>query len=269
MGLEWLLYPLAGILAGLMAGLLGVGGGLVLMPILVFLLPLQGVDEASVMPMALATSLASIFLTGISSAYAHHKRGAVLWPTTAWLTPGLLAGASLGGILAVQLQASTLKFGVAIFCLLVAVQMFASWPKPKPVSEGATVRGPLYSLAGTVIGFVSSIVGIGGGSLTVPMLVTRGIAPVRAVATSSACGVVIALSSAITYASLAPASILPAGSIGFVNVPVALLIAVASILSAPMGARWAHRLPAARLKQIFAGFLLLVAGLLFHNAMLS
>lgn len=267
MGLEWVLYPLAGVLAGLMAGLLGVGGGLVLMPILVFVLPHQGVDEASVMPMALATSLASIFLTGISSAYAHHKRGAVLWPTTGWLTPGLLIGAALGGILAVQLQARTLKFGVAIFCLVVAVQMLSSWPRPKSGNDGGTARGPLYSLAGTVIGFISSIVGIGGGSLTVPLLVTRGIAPVRAVATSSACGVVIALSSAITYASLTPGTALPAGSIGFVNVPVALLIAVASILSAPIGARWAHRLPAAQLKQIFAGFLLLVAVLLFQNAL--
>ena len=267
MGLEWALYPLAGILAGLMAGMLGVGGGLVLMPILVFLLPHQGVDEASVMPMALATSLASIFLTGISSAYAHHKRGAVLWQTTGWLTPGLLIGAALGGILAVQLEARTLKLGVAIFCVLVAVQMLSSWPKPKPVNEGVTARGPLYSLAGTVIGFVSSIVGIGGGSLTVPLLVTRGIAPVRAVATSSACGVVIALSGAITYASLTPGSAVPAGSIGFVNAPVALLIAAASILSAPLGARWAHRLPAARLKQIFAGFLLLVAALFFHHAL--
>ena len=266
MGLEWALYPLAGVLAGLMAGLLGVGGGLVLMPILVFLLPLQGVDEASVMPMALATSLSSIFLTGISSAYAHHKRGAVIWPTTTWLTPGLLIGAALGGILAVQLPSSSLKFIVALFCLLVAVQMFTSWPKPKTANEGATARGPLYSLAGAAIGFVSSIVGIGGGSLTVPLLVTRGIAPVRAVATSSACGVVIAFSSAITYASLTPDSDLPAGSIGYVHAPVALLIAVASILSAPIGARWAHRMPAARLKQVFAGFLLLVSGLLFHNA---
>jgi len=178
----------------------------------------------------------------------------------------LLLGAALGGILAVQLSASTLKFGVAIFCVLVAMQMLASWPKPKPASEGVLARGPLYSLAGTVIGFISSIVGIGGGSLTVPLLVTRGIAPVRAVATSSACGVVIALSGAITYASLTPGTVLPAGSIGFINVPVALLIAVASMLSAPLGARWAHRLPAARLKQIFAGFLLLVAVLLFQNA---
>lgn len=267
MGLEWALYPLAGVLAGLMAGLLGVGGGLVLMPILVFLLPHQGVDEASVMPMALATSLASIFMTGISSAYAHHKRGAVLWPTTGWLTPGLLIGAALGGILAVQLQARTLKFGVAIFCVLVALQMFSSWPKPKTSNEGGTARGPLYSLAGTIIGFISSIVGIGGGSLTVPLLVTRGIAPVRAVGTSSACGVVIALSSAITYASLTPATPLPVGSVGFVNVPVALLIAVASILSAPMGARWAHRLPGAHLKKIFAGFLLLVAALLLNSAL--
>ena len=267
MGFEWLLYPLAGILAGLMAGLLGVGGGLVLVPILVFLLPHQGVPESSVMPMALATSLASIFLTGISSAYAHHKRGAVLWITTAWLAPGLLIGAALGGVLAVQLEARTLKIAVAVFCVLVAVQMLLAWPKPKAIIDNKPASGPLYSLAGTVIGFVSSIVGIGGGSLTVPLLVTNGIAPVRAVGTSSACGVVIALSGAVTYASLSPSVDMPVGSVGFVNVSVALLIAVASILAAPIGAKWAHRLPAERLKQVFAGFLLLVAVILGNHAL--
>lgn len=263
MAFEWFLYPIAGVLAGLLAGLLGVGGGLILVPILVFLLPQQGVAAHDVMPMALATSLASIFLTGISSAYAHHKRGAVIWKTTAWLSPGLLTGAILGGLLAVQLPARQLKMIVAVFCVLVALQMLTSWPKPKPVMENKIASGPIYSIAGGVIGFVSSIVGIGGGSLTVPLLVTRGIAPVRAVATSSACGIVIALASALTYANLTPStSVLPIGSIGFVNLPVALLIAVASMLSAPIGARWAHRLPAARLKQVFAVFLLLVAALL-------
>jgi uncharacterized protein len=266
MPLEWLLYPLAGLLAGLMAGLLGVGGGLVLVPILVFLLPHQGVPDASVMPMALATSLASIFLTGISSAYAHHKRGAVLWITTAWLAPGLLIGAAMGGIWAVGLPAPVLKIAVAVFCVLVALQMLSGWPKPKASGDDKNARGFFYSLAGTVIGFVSSIVGIGGGSLTVPLLVTHGITPVRAVGTSSACGVVIALSSAVTYASLSPVGTMPAGSLGFVNMPVALLIAVASILAAPVGAKWAHRLPAARLKQVFAGFLLLVAAVLAKHA---
>jgi len=111
------------------------------------------------------------------------------------------------------------------------------------------------------------VAGMGGGSLTVPFLVTRGITPVWAVATSSACGIVIALSSALTYASLSPATAMPAGTVGFVNVPVALLIAVASILTAPLGAKWAHRLPAMRLKQIFAGFLLLVAAILANHAL--
>jgi uncharacterized protein len=267
MPLEWWLYPLAGLLAGLMAGLLGVGGGLVLVPILVFLLPHQGVPDASVMPMALATSLASIFLTGISSAYAHHKRGAVLWTTTGWLAPGLLIGAALGGIWAVRLPAPILKMAVAVFCLLVALQMLSGWPKPKASGDDKNARGFFYSLAGTVIGFVSSIVGIGGGSLTVPLLVTHGVTPVRAVGTSSACGVVIALSSALAYASLSPSSQLPTGSVGFVNIPVALLIALASMLAAPMGAKWAHRLPAARLKQIFAGFLLMVAAILANHAL--
>ena len=266
MGLEWLLYPLAGILAGLLAGLLGVGGGLILVPILVFLLPHQGVDEATLMPMALATSLASIFLTGISSAYAHHKRGAVLWTTTWWLAPGLLIGAALGGIFAVRLDAQTLKIAVAVFCFLVAIQMLLAWPKPKLGSVNNQARGPFYSLSGLVIGFVSSIVGIGGGSLTVPLLVTKGVAPVRAVATSSACGIVIALSSAVTYANLQPSGAMPVGSVGFVNMPVALLIALASMAAAPVGAKWAHRLPAVRLKQIFAGFLLLVGAILANHA---
>jgi len=146
------------------------------------------------------------------------------------------------------------------------MQMLSGWPKPRASREDKSARGFSYSFAGTVIGFVSSIVGIGGGSLTVPLLVTQGIAPVRAVATSSACGIVIALSSALTYMSLSSTANMPTGSVGYVNLPVALLIALASMIAAPLGAKWAHRLPAARLKQVFAGFLLLVAAILASHA---
>jgi uncharacterized protein len=262
MTIEWLLYPLAGLMAGLLAGLLGVGGGLVLVPALILLLPMQGVPDAVVMQAALATSLASIFFTGLSSTYAHHRRDAVMWPAVAWLAPGLLLGASIGGVLAVQLSSSALKMTVAIFCLLIGMQMLLNWPAPHLGKEKKP--NAKLSVWGLLIGGVSSVVGIGGGSLTVPLLIARGNVPVRAVATASASGIFIALSAALTYAMQSTDQLtMPFGMLGYVHWPAALLIAVVSIPAAPFGAKLAHRLPAAKLKRVFAIFLLIVVGVLF------
>lgn len=259
MSIEWVLYPLLGAVAGVLAGLLGVGGGLVLVGALSWLLPWQGVPAPIAMHAALATSLASILVTGLSSARSHHRRGSVLWPTAAWLLPGLLLGAWAGSRFATTLEGPTLRTGVAGFCLLMAVQLLAEWPRPRS-SEGRSVpRGPGMSLAGGGIGVVSALVGIGGGSMTVPLLIWRGVAPVRAVGTSSACGVGIALASAIGYAGQAPVMAMPAGSLGYVFVPAALGIGLASVLAAPVGVRLAHRVSPRALKRIFAGFLLLMA----------
>ncbi|HAI59541.1 MAG TPA: sulfite exporter TauE/SafE family protein [Xanthomonadaceae bacterium] len=273
----WLLFPLLGLVAGVLAGLLGIGGGIVLVAALVGLLPLLGVPAEAVMHVALATSLASIIVTAGASANAHRKRGSVLWPTVAWLAPGLVLGGVLGARWAVRLEGTTLELAVGAFCLLMAARM--AWPGSGASSvdsgEGTAKASPLpaprgawLGAAGVGIGAVSAVVGIGGGSLTVPLLVARGVAAVRAVGTSSACGVLIALASAAAYALGAPADAtagdvaLPAGVVGFVHLPAAIGIGLGALLAAPWGVRLAHRISGRALARVFAAALALVGTVL-------
>jgi uncharacterized membrane protein YfcA len=268
--IAWLAFPLLGLVAGVLAGLLGVGGGIVLVAALVALLPRFGVPVDAVMHVALATSLASIIVTASASAHAHRRRGSVLWSTVRWLAPGLVVGGVVGGLWATRVPGQTLALLVGAFCLLMAARM--AWPTrtasgqagaPADVERRVSdPRGAWLGAAGLGIGAVSAVVGIGGGSLTVPLLVSRGVATVRAVGTSSACGVVIALASAATYA-LAPAlglataaaggaAALPAGVVGFVHVPAALGIGAGAWFAAPYGVRLAHRLSSVALNRVFA-----------------
>jgi uncharacterized membrane protein YfcA len=250
------LYLALGVIAGLLAGLLGVGGGLVVVAGLIWLLPAQGIPEQHVIHVALASSLASIVLTGLSSASAHHRRGSVLWPSVRWLVPGLLLGGVSGAALATALSGETLRWIVAGFCFVAAAQLAFGRARAGGVRTDAPAS-PGLSLAGVGIGATSAVVGIGGGSLTVPLLVWLGVAPVRAVGTSSACGVAIALASAAGYVGLGPAAgSLPPGSVGYVYLPAALGIALASILAAPWGTRLAHALSGIALQRVFAGFLI-------------
>lgn len=258
MSLAWGLYLLLGAVAGVLAGLLGVGGGLVLVAALVWLLPTQGVPAEQAVHAALATALASILMTGLSSARAHHRRGSVSWPTVAWLVPGVLVGGWLGSLLATRLDGGLLRGLIAGYCYLAALQLGLDWPRARPERADAP-RGPGYTAAGGLIGAISALVGIGGGSMTVPLLVWRGLRPVRAVGTSSACGVAIAVASAAGYALHGPApGQLPPGSWGYVFLPAAAGIALASVLTAPLGTRIAHRISGQALRRLFAGFLLLV-----------
>lgn len=254
----WWIYPVLGIAAGLLSGLLGIGGGLLLVGALILIMPAQGVPEAIVVPVALASSLASIVLTGLSSAYAHHRRDAVLWSTVLWLVPGMLLGAVVAGFGVVQWAGPELSWIVAGYCVLVAMQLFADWPGPRPAGPKMPA-GWLWSLAGVVIGAVSAVVGIGGGSMTVPALIWRGVPAVKAVATSAVCGVFIALAAALTYSQLQNPHPMPEYSVGYIYLPAALGVALTSVLFAPIGARWAHQLPAPVLKGLFAVFLLLMA----------
>lgn len=268
---HWLAFPLLGLVAGVLAGLLGIGGGIVLVAALVALLPLLGVPAAAVMHVALATSLASIIVTASASANAHRKRGSVLWPTVAWLAPGLVLGGLAGGRLAVRLEGATLAILVGAFCLLMAARM--AWPGTgTAAATDATTpapRGPWLAAAGLGIGAVSAVVGIGGGSLTVPLLVSRGVAAVRAVGTSSACGVLIGLASAAAYAAgaataTAAEAALPAGIVGYVHLPAAIGIGLGALVAAPWGVRLAHRLSGPALARLFALALALVGlGLLW------
>lgn len=261
MPIEWLLYPALGIVAGLLAGLLGVGGGLVLVAALALLLPTQGVPAAAAMHAALATSLASVIVTAAASARAHHRRASVLWPTVAWLLPGLLLGSWLGSLLATRLSGASLRMFVISYCLLAALQLSVEWPRPRRLATTAP-RGAGLSFTGLLIGAVSALVGIGGGSMTVPVLIWRGVTPVQAVGSSSACGVAIGLAAASGYAFNGHVAGMPLGSYGYVFLPAAIGITITSMVMAPYGAALAHRLSGVTLKRVFAGFLVAMALLL-------
>jgi len=249
----------------MLAGLLGVGGGLILVAALLWVLPLHGVPKDAVMHAALASSMASIVMTAASSAYAHHHRGSVLWPTVWWMVPGLLVGGWLGSLFAVGLSADVLRVFVAVYCFIAAAQLV--FGKNHARGDGAAIvpRGTSMSAAGIGIGAVSAVVGIGGGSMTVPLLVWRGVLPVRAVGTSSACGVAIGMASALGYVLHAPAGALPTHALGYVYLPAAIGVTITSVLAAPFGTRLAHAISGPALKRIFAAFLALVGAAILYN----
>ena len=255
-----------GAAAGLLAGLLGVGGGLIIVAALAFALPALGVPADAVMHVALATSMASILATSLSSSRAHVKRGSVMWPSVSWLVPGMLLGGLLGAAIADRLTTDTLRYFVAFYCFAAAAQL-ALGRTPSDHGDVPPPRGAKLSLAGIVIGALSALVGIGGGSMTVPLLIALGARPVRAVGTSAACGFAIALASAAGFvATGVDAEGLPAGTIGYVHVSGAIVIAAASVLVAPYGAALAHRLRGAHLKLLFAGFLAFIGAAMLLSA---
>lgn len=256
--LTWSIYLALGVAAGIMAGLLGIGGGLILVVALVWLLPSQGVPVEAAMHVALATSLTSIVLTALSSAYAHHRRGSVLWRSVVWLVPGMLLGGLLGSAVATALPGDILRYFVSGYCFIAAAQLV--FGKTRAGGDRADApASPALTAAGVGIGGVAAVVGIGGGSMTVPLLIGYGARPVRAVGTSAACGFAIAVASALGYvASGHDAQGLPPGSIGYVYLPAAIGVALASVLAAPHGAALAHRLKDRHLQHLFAFFLALM-----------
>ena len=253
-----------GAAGGLLAGLLGVGGGLIIVAALAFALPGLGVPAASVMHVALATSMATIVATSLSSTRAHLARSSVMWTSVRWLVPGLVAGGLLGAAVADRLTSEALRLGVALFCFAAGAQL-AVGRTPPDHGDAPAPRGPTLSAVGIAIGALSALVGIGGGSMTVPLLIALGARPVRAVGTSAACGFAIAIASATAFVVAGhDARDLPDGTWGYVHVPGAIAIALASVLAAPYGAALAHRLRGAHLKRVFAAFLALIgAAMLF------
>ena len=254
--LEILAYLLTGTVAGVMAGLLGVGGGLVIVPVLVWLFRKIGMDESIVMHLAVGTSLATIVVTSISSVRSHHKRGAVRWPLFRQLAPGIVVGALLGAAIAEQLDTLWLQRVFGLFAIIVSFQMaFSTKVKPHRQLPG---RAGMAS-AGGLIGMVSSVVGIGGGSMTVPFLSWNNVPMVNAVATSSACGLPIAVAGAAGFlvAGWGNAA-LPQYSSGYLYWPAVAGIVVTSFLMAPVGAALAHRLPVKSLRKIFAALLVVI-----------
>ncbi len=239
-----------GAVAGLTAGLFGVGGGLVIVPTLLWVFQRHGFDQSIMMHLAIGTSLATIIVTSLSSIRAHNKRKAIHWDLVIMLTPGIVLGAWLGAATADLLSTVWLQRVFAVFTILVALHLVLELE----FGSGSTTPGRVtLTLAGGVIGMISSIVGIGGGSMTVPYLHWNGIAIRNAVATSSACGLPIALAGTIGFVVTGlGAAGLPVGSSGFVYWSAMPWIVMTTIIFAPLGASLAHSLPTRILKRLFA-----------------
>ena len=251
-----LTYLALGLTSGLIAGLLGVGGGLVLVPVLSWIYAHQGFPAEYNIHMALGTSLAIIVLTSIASLRAHHRHGAVRWPAVRRIAPGIVLGTLAGAIAAAWLPDRGLRWFFVAFLFYAATQMLLGF-KANPHRE--LPGWPGMTLAGTVIGLVSSWVGIGGGTLSVPFLNWCNVRFQEAIGTSAAIGFPIAVSGALGYAlSGQVAAGLPEWSLGFVYLPALAAVAMMSMVTAPWGARLTHSLPVVRLKRIFAGLLYLL-----------
>ncbi|MFP5211875.1 MAG: sulfite exporter TauE/SafE family protein [Acidobacteriota bacterium] len=251
-----LTYVGLGSVAGVLAGLLGIGGGLVIVPMLVFALTWQGVSNEHIMHLALGTSMASIIFTAVSSFMAHHRRGAVHWDIVRRIAPGILVGTFLGSFIASRMPTNWLKGFFAVFLYYVALQMLTN-KKPKP---SRSLPGNLGMFgAGNTIGVVSSLVGIGGGTLSVPFMTWCNIAIHEAIGTSAAIGFPIAIAGTVGFIlNGIGTSGLPDYSFGYIYLPALAGIVAASVLTAPLGVRLAHSLPVDRLKRVFAIVLIIV-----------
>ncbi|WXL25424.1 sulfite exporter TauE/SafE family protein [Ectopseudomonas mendocina] len=258
--MELLMYLLLGAAAGTLAGLFGVGGGIIIVPVLVLSFTAQGVPTEVLTHLAVGTSLATIIFTSINSVLEHHRKGAVLWPVFVWMTIGILLGAGVGAATAAAIKGPMLQKIIGVFAIIIAIQM-ALELKPKATRD---VPGkPGLIAAGGVIGWASAIFGIGGGSLTVPFLSWRSVPMQKAVATSAACGLPIAIASALSFVWLGwGRAELPEWSLGFVYLPALVGIAIPSMFFARFGARLAHKLSPRLLKRLFA-LLLFSVGLSF------
>jgi hypothetical protein len=250
-----LAYLLIGLLAGYLAGFLGIGGGFVVVPALTWLFLQDPATAPFAVHMAVATSLGTMLVTSLSSIIAHHRRRAIRWALVRALAPGLVVGAVLGALLADRLDGAALVRVVGVFAILAGLQLVLG---RKSVGEKPLPGQPAVSAVGLVIGGISSLIGIGGGALTGPWQMWHGIRAQNAVATSAACGYPIAIAGSLTFVVLGLDGGLPAGALGYVHLPAFVGIAVASAAAAPLGAATVHRLPPATVRRLFGVFLLLV-----------
>ena len=268
--MDWgliLILLLMGTFGGFAAGLLGVGGGMVLVPFVTMIFAAKGFPPAVVVHMAIATSLATILFTSLSSVRAHHLHGAVRWPIVVLLAPGIVLGSWFGPWIGKQLNTSVLALVFGLFVAFSATQMIVNG---KPTPGRALPQAPAMFGVGAVIGTVAGLVGAGGGFLSVPFMTWCNVKMHNAVATSAALGFPIALAGTLSnvYFGWSEPG-LPQYSLGYIYVPALLVIAVASVAMAPVGARAAHRMPVLKLKRIFAIILYLLASYMLWKAFAS
>lgn len=250
----WLELAAVGLLAGFLAGYLGIGGGLVLVPALTWLFSRDPATADVAVHMAVATSLSTMLATSLSSIAAHQRRGAIDWPVVRRMAIGLLAGAVAGAWLADRLSTRHLGIVFGVFALVVGLQLILD---RRRVLERPLPGVAITSAVAMLIGGISSMVGVGGGSMTAPWLMWHGVRAQSAVATAAACGYPIALAGTASFMLLGEGA--GAGSLGYVNGPAFAGIAVFSILAAPAGAWAVHRSPPGLVRRAFGVMLLAVA----------
>lgn len=256
-----------GLTAGVIAGLLGVGGGIVLVPVLELALPHAGIPSTWSLHVAVATSLASIVPTALSSSRAHHARGAVDWSLVRAWAPGMLIGAFVGSQLAARAPASILGTVFGVVAALAAIKMLLPLDEWRLAER--TPRGAVGNGIAAVISGISAIMGIGGGTLSVPAMTLTGSRVHQAVGTAAFFGLLIAAPGALGYLLARPPAEFPLGTVGLVSLPALLFVTPCTMLTAPLGARLAHRLPKRRLSQAFGAFLGVVATRMLWRAFIS
>ena len=257
-----------GLTTGYLAGLLGIGGGMLIGPFLTLILSHRGLSADLSIKMAIATSMATIMFTSISSVRAHHRRGAVRWDIVKGLAPGIVLGGMIASIGIFSLLKGTwLAIFFSVFVGFSATQMFLD-KKPKASRQMPGTTGQIA--AGALIGCLSGLVGAGGGFISVPFMVAHNVLILNAVATSAALGFPIALANTVGYViSGSGLSDLPPYSLGYVWLPGLAVIATCSVLTAPLGARMAHQLPIAQLKKVFATVLYCLSAYMLFKGLSS
>lgn len=254
----WLLFYLAlGAVVGVFAGLFGVGGGAIQVPLMTMAFAAQGFDPEHILHMALGTGMATICFTSLSSLRAHHLLNAVDWTVLRQLTPGIVVGGFAGSLLARVIPTFPLAVIFTVFVFYAATNMLISW-KPKPQRSLPGALGMF--VAGFLICAFSALVAIGGAALTIPFLVFCNMPFHRAIGTSAAVGFPLALASTVGYIVNGYGQVgVPPYSIGYVYLPALIGIAIGSVLLAPFGARLAHRMPTRTLKRVFAAVMYVLA----------
>ena len=253
----WIIYLLMGLFVGFFAGLLGIGGGLILVTLMVYLFTVQGFPADRLLHLALGTSIASIIFTSISSLRAHHKHGAVRWDILRMAVPGLIVGTLFGTFVADQMKSKYLAIFFVIFVYYSAVQMFAN-VKPKPTRQLPGRFG--MTVVAIIVGIVSSLVGVGGGVMTIPLMSLCNVPMRQTIGTSAALGLPIAIAGTVGFIVTGLGKDhLPPLSVGYVYLPALIGIVIGTFVTVPWGAKAAHSLPVSTLKKIFAVILFILA----------
>jgi hypothetical protein len=247
--IEWLSFLLIGVFAGLSAGLFGLGGGVIVVPALLVVLGWHGFNGDYLMHIAIATSLMTIIVTSLSSIYSYHRHKNINWAIVAMLTPGLFIGAAIGAYLTNSLRSELLQLIFGLYLLVAAMKL---WLPEAKRTHCSLVKKPALLCTGTITGFCSALLGIGGGSLTVPYLLLAKQTIRNAIGISAACGLPTSVSAVLIFMFSAPSYLEHQWMTGYIYWPAFLGIITTSLFFAIVGAKWAQKLPMQGLQQLFS-----------------